>query len=159
MADPQKAAQLRARWLMQKERERQRDPDVFKARQVQYNRTWRARKLSTAEGRREWLENQRIYTAILRERKTGVAFKRAGGGRIKLKEIDPRLPVEPIRSWVQAKVKQYGSQERAASKCGVPGRTLHRVLHETSWVDLSLVDKMLTREGSTLFHELYPAFA
>jgi len=74
------------------------------------------------------------------------ATKTAGG----------RLPLTPFRKWLKERLQVYGgSTSMLALATGMNERQLYRCLNrETSSVQLDIVDKALTLEGSTFLWEL-----
>jgi hypothetical protein len=80
------------------------------------------------------------------------------------REPDMYLPAAPFARWLKRRVPLYGSESQMARALGMDPTGTQRILrakvHEgkpKESVTLSLVDRVLCREGSTHLAELYPA--
>jgi transposase-like protein len=67
----------------------------------------------------------------------------------------PDLGPEPMRSWIRARVSDYGSIAALARVVGVDESLLRRMLKRGATVKASTVDRLLAAEGSASLEELY----
>jgi hypothetical protein len=72
----------------------------------------------------------------------------------------PELPIEPLRAWLEDRLRFYGGHGALADALGVDERTLTRYLYESRVVRFSKADAMLTYEGTaTTIYDLWPQLA
>ena len=68
-----------------------------------------------------------------------------------------RLPVEPFVLWLKETIPRYGNQEEFCATAEIGTRRVNELLSgRQTRVSLELVDRALTREGSSMLWELYP---
>jgi len=113
--------------------------------------------------------------AHLETRRLAYRLRRERAGVVLIVSEEPpssqgaRLDPEPIRLWIAERKRVYGSWEALAAACSSGGesvedreRTLHRICDTArpqGWVSEAQVDQILSREGSTMLHQLYSGCA
>lgn len=141
------------------------DPD-FRAKRRAYNASERGRELQAkrkiksdrliarnAKARARKLETQRL-AAWENRRRMG---QREIGPRVPLvvEDHDPYLDIEPYRDWIEDQARWYETALDLAEWMQVSQRQLERLRTEQRHVQLSSVDRVLTRVGVPLW-EVYP---
>lgn len=66
-----------------------------------------------------------------------------------------RLQIDPIRSFIRRHQSVGMGMGEIADACGIPERSIHRLLYEHEHVSLRLADTIVTRLGSHLY-DVYP---
>jgi len=81
-----------------------------------------------------------------RRNRRAVAAERAAASH-----AGPRLPVGPIREFLQQQLDSGRGMAEMADLCDVPERAIYRLLHEHEHVSLHLADTIITRLDGRLY--------
>lgn len=142
------------------------DPD-FLAKRRAYNTSERGRELLAVRKEKEARRIARSAKRKARKLETGrlAAWEqrrrngqREIGPRVALGvyDHDPYLPIEPYREWIESQSRWHETTLGLAEWLQVSERQLERLRTKQRHVQLSTVDRMLTRVGVPLW-EVYPA--
>lgn len=134
----------------QYKRAREQDPEKYRA----YSRKSYEKRKQDPVVYREYLDRHRMNYRLRQERngRSIEDLRQYRPGR----QPDPYLDGAPLRGWIDRKVEQYGGTAALAKRLECDEAALRFRGQER--VRLSKVDRMLTLEGSTLLHDLYPEF-
>lgn len=153
--DPERASDVRARNV--EACKRYRKTEKGQAASARYRKRLRNDPVRWAA----YMEAKRLAYHLRRERAGGRRNRLSPDRVVMPAVLQERLPVEPFRAWVEAKVLEYGSLGSLVSACSfgnheTVARGLYRVRYGNKHVALDFADMCLTNEGSTLLWELWP---
>lgn len=114
------------------------DAEMTRVRQLKWREEGSEQWKRLEAGRREWRRRKRH--AISADRATA--------------RNSHRLPIEPIREFIERQTRKGVEIREIAEVCEIPERAIDRILHENKHVSLRLADTIATRLGVHLY-DLY----